>query len=235
MQAGPCRWRWTTALTRRRSRRWRHPYGSYAASGQSRRAPDGTIACSTMRRPTTCSIATVSDLMRRRSAPASSLRSHAGCLTTIWPSALRFCSARAATVPNLSRQGEVGAKRRVRDRQIISKDETASDEGEDPAGMRETYSQQVEHLAQRGGDVPAWLLDTDYNELSFHVSQAFFPRTGAWENLKRALRGVYDDTVWDHLAGAVSAPFQAGEHGQIAVKVIDDRGNELMVVKHLKG
>jgi adenine-specific DNA-methyltransferase len=30
-----------------------------------------------------------------------------------------------------------------------------------------------------------------------------------------------------------AAPFEAGEHGQIAVKVIDDRGNELMVVKGL--
>jgi adenine-specific DNA-methyltransferase len=36
------------------------------------------------------------------------------------------------------------------------------------------------------------------------------------------------------LAGAVSAPFEAGEHGQIAVKVIDDRGNELLVIKNLK-
>jgi len=69
--------------------------------------------------------------------------------------------------------------------------------------------------------------------LSFHVSQAFFPRTGAWENLKRALRGLYEDTVWDHLAGTVSAPFEAGEHRQIAVKVIDDRGNELIVLKSL--
>ena len=41
-------------------------------------------------------------------------------------------------------------------------------------------------------------------------------------------------TVWDHLAGTVSAPFAAGEHGQIAVKVIDQRGNELLVVKSLK-
>jgi adenine-specific DNA-methyltransferase len=32
----------------------------------------------------------------------------------------------------------------------------------------------------------------------------------------------------------VSAPFEGGEHGQIAVKVIDDRGNELLVVKNLK-
>jgi adenine-specific DNA-methyltransferase len=53
-------------------------------------------------------------------------------------------------------------------------------------------------------------------------------------NLKKALRGEYDDSVWQHLAGNVSAPFEAGEHNEIAIKVIDDRGNELMVVKDLK-
>jgi adenine-specific DNA-methyltransferase len=85
-----------------------------------------------------------------------------------------------------------------------------------------------------GNDVPAWFLDTDYNGLSFHVCQAFFPRTSAWDNLKRALKGSYEETVWDHLSGTKSVSFEAGEHGQIAVKVIDDRGNELMVVKDLK-
>jgi adenine-specific DNA-methyltransferase len=87
---------------------------------------------------------------------------------------------------------------------------------------------------KRGDDVPAWFLDTDYNALSFHVCQAFFPRTAAWDNLKRALKGEYEDSVWGHLAKNVSVPFEAGEHGQIAVKVIDDRGNELMVVRSLK-
>jgi adenine-specific DNA-methyltransferase len=82
-----------------------------------------------------------------------------------------------------------------------------------------------------GNDVPAWLLDVDYNGLCFHVSQAFFPRTAAWDDLKRALKVDYAESVWDHLAGTTSAPFEAGEHGQVAVKVIDDRGNELMVVK----
>jgi adenine-specific DNA-methyltransferase len=38
-------------------------------------------------------------------------------------------------------------------------------------------------------DVPAWFLDTDYNNLCFHVCQAFFPRTGAWDDIRRALRG----------------------------------------------
>ncbi|MGH8588216.1 MAG: site-specific DNA-methyltransferase [Gammaproteobacteria bacterium] len=86
---------------------------------------------------------------------------------------------------------------------------------------------------RKGDDVPAWFLDTDYNGLCFHVCQAFFPRTGAWDALKRALRGEFEDSIWDHLAGSVSAPFESGEHRQIAVKVIDDRGNELMVVKAL--
>jgi len=91
---------------------------------------------------------------------------------------------------------------------------------------------EVEHRA--GDDVPGWFLDTDYNGLCFHVCQAFFPRTGAWDKLKKALRGTYDDSVWDHLAGTLSAPFEPGEHCQVAVKVIDDRGNELMVVADLE-
>jgi adenine-specific DNA-methyltransferase len=62
----------------------------------------------------------------------------------------------------------------------------------------------------------------------------FFPRTSAWDSLKRALRATHQESVWDHLAGNLSAPFEAGEHETIAVKVIDDRGNELLIVKGLK-
>jgi adenine-specific DNA-methyltransferase len=85
-----------------------------------------------------------------------------------------------------------------------------------------------------GSDVPAWLLDTDYNGLCFHVCQAFFPRTAAWDDLKRSLKGQFEDSVWDHLAGTKSEPFEGGEHAQVAVKVIDDRGNELLVVRNLR-
>ncbi|MBN8561067.1 MAG: site-specific DNA-methyltransferase [Leptolyngbya sp. UWPOB_LEPTO1] len=84
-----------------------------------------------------------------------------------------------------------------------------------------------------GNDVPAWFLDTDYNGLCFHVCQAFFPKTGAWDNLKKALKNTHEESVWGHLAGTISAPFEAGKYRQIAVKVIDDRGNELLVVKSL--
>lgn len=91
---------------------------------------------------------------------------------------------------------------------------------------------EVDH--RPGGDVPCWMLDSDYNGLCFKATQVFFPRTAAWDDLKRALKTEYDDTVWEHLAGTTSTPFQIGEHGQVAVKVIDDRGNELLVVKNAK-
>jgi adenine-specific DNA-methyltransferase len=85
-----------------------------------------------------------------------------------------------------------------------------------------------------GNEVPCWMLDTDYNDLCFHVSQAFFPRTGAWENLRKALKAEYEESVWEHLNGTESAPFEASEDTKVAVKVIDQRGNELMVVKTIR-
>ena len=91
----------------------------------------------------------------------------------------------------------------------------------------------MENLHRSGADVPAWLLDTDYNQKVFHVCQAFFPRTSAWEHLKKALKATHEESVWDHLAGTTSTPFEAGDHRRISVKVIDDRGNELQVVKNL--
>ncbi|MDT9178177.1 MAG: site-specific DNA-methyltransferase [Limnospira sp. PMC 1291.21] len=91
----------------------------------------------------------------------------------------------------------------------------------------------MEVESQPGKNVPAWFLDTDYNGLCFHVNQAFFPRTSAWEGIKKALKGTYDDEVWEHLAGTKSAPFEPGEYKEIAVKVIDDRGNELLVTEKI--
>ena len=55
------------------------------------------------------------------------------------------------------------------------------------------------------------MLEADYNGLCFRASQVFFPRTAAWNDLRKALKGDYDDTVWDHLAGTRSAPFEAGD------------------------
>ncbi len=126
----------------------------------------------------------------------------------------------------VSRQKAVGSKQKG-DEEVRYQVELLGLDVFDPVTM--------EDQSRTGNDVPAWFLDTDYNGLCFHVSQAFFPRTSAWDNLKKALKGQFDETVWDHLAGTISAPFEPGEHKTIAVKVIDDRGNELLVVKELKG
>jgi hypothetical protein len=81
-----------------------------------------------------------------------------------------------------------------------------------------------------GESVPCWMLDTDYDGLCFYATQVFFPKTSAWNNLQRSLKATFDDSVWSHLAGTVSEPFPLGERRRVAVRVIDERGNELMRV-----
>jgi adenine-specific DNA-methyltransferase len=84
-------------------------------------------------------------------------------------------------------------------------------------------------------NLPCWMLDSNYNGMVFMATQVFFPKTGAWENLQKSLKGQFSDDVWEHLAGTVSEPFVLGDKKRIAVKAIDERGNELMVVKAAEG
>jgi adenine-specific DNA-methyltransferase len=84
-------------------------------------------------------------------------------------------------------------------------------------------------------NLPCWMLDSNYNGMVFMATQVFFPKTGAWENLQKSLKGEFSDSVWEHLAGTISEPFVLGDKKRIAVKAIDERGNELMVVKNAEG
>jgi adenine-specific DNA-methyltransferase len=84
-------------------------------------------------------------------------------------------------------------------------------------------------------NLPCWMLDANYNGMAFFASQVFFPKTSAWDNLQKSLKGQFADSVWEHLAGTASEPFTLGDKKRIAVKVIDERGNELMVVKATGG
>lgn len=84
-------------------------------------------------------------------------------------------------------------------------------------------------------NLPCWMLDSNYNGMAFMATQVFFPKTSAWDNLQKSLKGQFKDEVWSHLAGTVSEPFVAGDKKRIAVKAIDERGNELMVVKAIEG
>jgi adenine-specific DNA-methyltransferase len=85
-----------------------------------------------------------------------------------------------------------------------------------------------------GQSVPCWMLDTDYDGMCFYATQVFFPKTSAWDNLQKSLKASFEDSVWDHLAGTVSEPFALGELRRVAVKVIDERGNELLRVRDVE-
>ncbi len=90
--------------------------------------------------------------------------------------------------------------------------------------------------SSRGRDVAAWFLDHDYDGRTLCVCQAFFPGgENPWGKLSRALRGVIDEEAFARMRGTKSAPFHPGEHGRVAVKVIDFRGNEVIKVVELKG
>ena len=123
------------------------------------------------------------------------------------------------------RRAAQGRRRRRRAARNATKSSSAASTPSIPTTSEATH--------RDGNDVPAWLLDTAWNGLSFHVSQAFFPRTSAWENLKKALKTDFEESVWDHLSGTVPRRSRPATHDEIAVKVIDDRGNELLVVKSL--
>lgn len=89
----------------------------------------------------------------------------------------------------------------------------------------------LETESVKGDQVPCWMLDSDYDGMCFYAMQVFFPKTSAWDNLQRSLKGTFEESVWAHLAGTVSEPFALGDRRRVAVKVIDERGNELLRIK----
>jgi adenine-specific DNA-methyltransferase len=54
--------------------------------------------------------------------------------------------------------------------------------------------------------------------------------TDGWEKLQRALKAQIEPLAFEKMRGTTSFPFQPGEHRQIAVKLIDFRGNEVVRV-----
>jgi adenine-specific DNA-methyltransferase len=88
----------------------------------------------------------------------------------------------------------------------------------------EVRSRDTDHIA-------LWMIDTNYNEESFFVRHCYF--TGGndpYERLKRALKADIDEDAWATLYQTVSRPFPKPETGKIAVKVINDYGDEVMQV-----
>ena len=80
-------------------------------------------------------------------------------------------------------------------------------------------------------EVALWMIDTDYNEESFFVRHCYFTGDGdPYKRLKTALRADIDADAWASLYKVVSRPFPRPSTGKIAVKVINDYGDEVMKV-----
>ena len=81
--------------------------------------------------------------------------------------------------------------------------------------------------------VAAWFLDSDFDGRCFCITQAFFPDQAAWDKIAKALGRGADPEAFAALKGTTSLPFAKGKYSQIAVKVIDPRGNEVMTIRKL--
>ena len=80
-------------------------------------------------------------------------------------------------------------------------------------------------------DIAMWMIDTNYNGESFFVRHAYFPGgDDPYKKLKAALKAEIDADAWASLNSTISRPFTTPTTGKIAVKIINDYGDEVMKV-----
>ncbi len=96
----------------------------------------------------------------------------------------------------------------------------------------DVYDPTSGEIRSRAADqIALWMIDTNYNEESFFVRHCYF--TGGndpYKRLKTALKAEIDPDAWESLYSTVSRPFPKPDTGKIAVKVINDYGDEVMKV-----
>jgi adenine-specific DNA-methyltransferase len=79
--------------------------------------------------------------------------------------------------------------------------------------------------------IACWFIDTDYNEESFFVRQAYFlGANDPYSALKTTLKAEINQEAWDTLHSDISRAFDKPQSGRIAVKVINHLGDEVMKV-----
>ena len=79
--------------------------------------------------------------------------------------------------------------------------------------------------------IACWFIDTDYNEESFFVRQAYFlGANDPYKALKTTLKAEINEEAWSTLNSDTSRAFDKPTSGRIAVKVINHLGDEVMKV-----
>jgi adenine-specific DNA-methyltransferase len=81
------------------------------------------------------------------------------------------------------------------------------------------------------GQIALWMIDSAYDGESFFVRHCYFTgNQNPYEKLQKALKADIDEDAWTELYGTTSRPFARPESGRIAVKVINDYGDEVLKV-----
>ncbi len=117
---------------------------------------------------------------------------------------------------------------------------TGDDEGKFRISVHgfDYYNTKTGNVESGGADqIAMWMLDPDYDGRSLFPRQVFFPMAGAkegWAKLARNLRAEIDESLIEAYHGTVSLPFEPGEHGRAAVKIVDDRGIESLKIVELR-
>jgi adenine-specific DNA-methyltransferase len=92
-------------------------------------------------------------------------------------------------------------------------------------------------IISRGSDnIALWMLDTNYDERSIRPDQFFFPiqDNNDWTKLAKTLKNEIDLDKISFFQGTISESFKKGSNNKIAVKIVDNRGIESLVVKDLQ-
>ena len=80
-------------------------------------------------------------------------------------------------------------------------------------------------------DIACWFIDTNYNEESFFVRQAYFlGQKDPYDSLRKTLKAEIDKDAWESIHSDLSRPFDIPETGRIAVKIINHLGDEVLKV-----
>jgi len=96
----------------------------------------------------------------------------------------------------------------------------------------DVFKPQTGEVVSDGPDgIACWFVDTNYNEESFFVRQAYFlGANDPYKSLKTTLKAEINADAWATLHSDTSRPFSKPETGRIAVKVINHLGDEVMKV-----
>ena len=92
-----------------------------------------------------------------------------------------------------------------------------------------------EVVSRNQNEIAAWFLDHDFDGSVFHVNQASFTRSDAWEALGKALKEIIDQDVVESMHSFVSLPFEPGPTRKAALRVVDDAGQTSEAIIDLDG